>query len=131
MGANMTQRLIENGHQVVAFDLSDEARRAVAAKGAETAATLEEMVGKLDPPGVAWVMVPAGAPTTSTIDTLKALMARGDAVIDGGNANYKEAAPTAASLAEKGIGFVDVGTSGGVWGLANGYCLMVGGDKPS
>jgi 6-phosphogluconate dehydrogenase len=94
MGANMTQRLIEKGHQVVAFDLSDEARRAVAAKGAETAPTLEEMVGKLDPPRVAWVMVPAGAPTTSTIDTLKALMARGDAVIDGGNSNYKEAAPT-------------------------------------
>src|SRR5579862_8205551 len=128
MGANMTQRLIEKGHQVVAFDLSDEARRAVAAKGADTAATLAEMVGKLDAPRVAWVMVPAGAPTTSTIDTLKDLMAAGDVVIDGGNSNYKEAAPTAASLADKGIGFVDAGTSGGVWGLANGYCLMVGGD---
>jgi len=129
MGANMTQRLVDKGHQVVAFDLSDEARTAVAAKGAETAATLAEMVAKLDPPRVAWVMVPAGPPTTSTIDTLKGLMQRGDAVIDGGNSNYKEAAPTAASLAEKGIGFVDAGTSGGVWGLANGYCLMVGGEK--
>ena len=129
MGANMTQRLIEKGHQVVAFDLSDEARAGVAAKGADTAATLAEMVGKLDPPRVAWVMVPAGAPTTSTIDTLKGLMERGDAVIDGGNSNYKEAAPTAASLAERGVGFIDAGTSGGVWGLANGYCLMVGGEK--
>src|SRR5580704_14675114 len=129
MGANMTQRLIEKGHQVVAFDLSDEARKAVAAKGAETAATLAEMVAKLDPPRVAWVIVPAGAPTTSTIDTLKGLMERGDAVIDGGNSNYTEAAPTAASLAEKGIGFIDAGTSGGVWGLANGYCLMVGGEE--
>src|SRR5579863_10155809 len=129
MGANMTQRLIEKSHEVVAFDLSEEARAAVASKGAETAATLAEMVAKLDPPRVAWVMVPAGPPTTSTIDTLKGLMERGDAVIDGGNSNYKEAAPTAASLAEKGIGFIDAGTSGGVWGLANGYCLMVGGEK--
>src|SRR3984893_7562832 len=129
MGANMTQRLIEKGHQVVAFDLSDDARAAVAALGAETAATLAEMVAKLDPPRVAWVMVPAGAPTTSTIDTLKGLMEKGDAVIDGGNSNYNEGAPTAASLAERGIGFVDAGTSGGVWGLANGYCLMVGGEE--
>src|SRR5580704_17941613 len=110
MGANMTQRLIEKGHQVVAFDLSEQARAGVAAKGADTAATLAEMVSKLDAPRVAWVMVPAGDATTSTIDTLKGLMARGDVVIDGGNSNYKEAAPTAASLAEKGIGFVDVGT---------------------
>jgi 6-phosphogluconate dehydrogenase len=87
------------------------------------------MVAKLDAPRVAWVMVPAGEPTTSTIETLKGLMDRGDAVIDGGNSNYKEAAPTAASLAEQGVGFVDAGTSGGVWGLANGYCLMVGGEK--
>jgi 6-phosphogluconate dehydrogenase len=74
-------------------------------------------------------MVPSGEPTRSTIDTLKGLLDRGDVVIDGGNSNYKEAAPTAASLAERGIGFVDAGTSGGVWGLANGYCLMVGGDQ--
>ena len=129
MGANMTQRLIEKGHEVVAFDLSDEARAAVAAAtGAQTAATVQEMVAALDPPRVAWVMVPAGAPTNSTIDTLKDLMASGDVVIDGGNSNYKEAGPAAASLAERGIGFVDAGTSGGVWGLANGYCLMVGGE---
>jgi 6-phosphogluconate dehydrogenase len=129
MGANMTERLIEKGHQVVAFDLSAEARAAVAAKGAQPAATLEEMVAGLAPPRVAWVMVPSGAPTTSTIETLKGLMESGDIVIDGGNSNYKEARPAADSLAGKGIGFVDAGTSGGIWGLANGYCLMVGGTK--
>ncbi|MHB8681084.1 MAG: phosphogluconate dehydrogenase (NAD(+)-dependent, decarboxylating) [Acidimicrobiales bacterium] len=127
MGANMSQRLVEKGHEVVAFDLSEQARTAVAAHGAQTAATLEELVTKLDPPRVVWVMVPAGDPTTSTIDALKGLLSAGDVVIDGGNSNYKEAAPTAASLAERGIGFVDAGTSGGIWGLANGYCLMVGG----
>ena len=127
MGANMTQRLLDKGHEVVAFDLSAEARAAAAAKGAVAAASLEELVEHLAAPRVAWVMVPAGAPTTQTVDTLKGLMSSGDVVIDGGNSNYKEAAPTAASLAEKGISFVDAGTSGGVWGLAEGYCLMVGG----
>jgi len=131
MGANMTQRLLEKGHQVVAFDLSAEARAAAATKGADPAATLEELVAKLEPPRVAWVMVPAGPPTTSTIETLKGLLSAGDVVIDGGNSNYKEAAPTAESLAQKGVGFVDAGTSGGVWGLANGYCLMVGGTRES
>jgi 6-phosphogluconate dehydrogenase len=129
MGANMTQRLIEKGHEVVAFDLSADARSAVEKKGAESAASLEELVTKLPAPRVAWVMVPAGKATVSTIDTLKTLMSSGDVVIDGGNSNYREARPTADSLAEKGIGFVDAGTSGGIWGLANGYCLMVGGDK--
>ena len=127
MGANMTERLIEKGHEVVAFDLNADARASVASKGAETAATLDEMVSKLPSPRVAWVMVPAGDATNSTIDTLKNLMSSGDVVIDGGNSNYKEAAPTAESLKTKGVGFIDAGTSGGVWGLANGYCLMVGG----
>ena len=127
MGANMTERLIEKGHEVVAFDLNADARPSVASKGAETAATLDEMVSKLPSPRVAWVMVPAGDATNSTIDTLKNLMSSGDVVIDGGNSNYKEAAPTAESLKTKGVGFIDAGTSGGVWGLANGYCLMVGG----
>jgi 6-phosphogluconate dehydrogenase len=129
MGANMTQRLIEKGHQVIAFDLSAAARESVAAKGAQTASSLKEMVAKLDAPRVAWVMVPAGDPTTSTIETLKGLMDSGDVVIDGGNSNYRHAPPTAESLAENGIGFVDAGTSGGVWGLGEGYCLMVGGTK--
>jgi 6-phosphogluconate dehydrogenase len=127
MGANMSQRLVEKGHQVVAFDLSAEARQSVAAHGATAAETLDKLAAALDRPRVVWVMVPAGDPTNSTIDTLKGLMSQGDVVIDGGNSNYKEAAPIATSLAEKGIGFVDAGTSGGVWGLTEGYCLMVGG----
>ncbi len=127
MGANMTTRLLHKGHQVVAFDLSPEARAGAASQGAETADSIEELVTKLEPRRVVWVMVPAGEPTASTVDTLKGLLSSGDVVIDGGNSNYKEAAPMAASLAEKGIDFVDAGTSGGVWGLTEGYCLMVGG----
>src|SRR5664280_1299506 len=127
MGANMTQRLIEHGHQVVAFDLSEQARAAAAAFGAEPAATLEELASKLAAPRVAWVMVPAGAPTNSTITTLAGLFEPGDVIIDGGNSNYKETAPLVESLAVKGIALVDAGTSGGIWGLKEGYCLMVGG----
>src|SRR5579872_1760637 len=114
MGANMTQRLIEHGHEVVAFDLSAQARQDVAGKGAQPAATLEELVGALAAPRVVWVMVPAGRPTVETIATLKTLLSSGDVVIDGGNTKYKESGPTAADLGEKGIALVDAGTSGGV-----------------
>jgi 6-phosphogluconate dehydrogenase len=131
MGANMTERLLQGGHEVVAFDLSAEARQAVAAKGAEPAASIEELVGKLSPPRAAWVMVPSGKPTDATIAELGERFERGDVVVDGGNSNYKEAAPTAERLAARGIGFVDAGTSGGVWGLTEGYCLMVGGTDES
>jgi 6-phosphogluconate dehydrogenase len=131
MGANMTERLLKGGHEVVAFDLSEAARDAAAAKGAEPAASLQEVADKLAPPRAAWVMVPSGKPTTDTIAALGGLFEKGDVIIDGGNSNYKEAEPTAAALAEKGIGFVDAGTSGGVWGLNEGYCLMVGGTKES
>ncbi|MGA3352166.1 MAG: phosphogluconate dehydrogenase (NAD(+)-dependent, decarboxylating) [Acidimicrobiales bacterium] len=127
MGANMSRRLIEKGHQVVGFDLGAEARAAVASYGADTAATLEEMAAKLSPPRVAWVMVPSGKPTDDTVSALGGLFATGDIVIDGGNSNYKKAAPYATQLAERGVQFIDAGTSGGVWGLENGYCLMVGG----
>ena len=127
MGANMTRRLIEKGHEVVGFDLGAEARASVAAYGADTAATLEELASKLTAPRVAWVMVPAGKATDETVTALGRLFEAGDLVIDGGNSNYKEAAPYAAELAANGVQFIDVGTSGGVWGLANGYCLMVGG----
>ncbi len=127
MGANMTERLLKAGHEVVAFDLSAEARDAVAAKGAEPATSLEELAAKLTAPRAVWVMVPSGAPTDSTIAELADHFESGDVIVDGGNSNYKEAGPTAAQLAEKGIGFVDAGTSGGVWGLTEGYCLMVGG----
>jgi 6-phosphogluconate dehydrogenase len=127
MGANMTTPLIEQGHEVVGFDLGAEARATVAGYGAETAATLEELAGKLSAPRVAWVMVPSGKPTDETVAALGSLFDPGDIVIDGGNSNYKEAAPYAAQLAAGGVQFIDAGTSGGVWGLENGYCLMVGG----
>jgi 6-phosphogluconate dehydrogenase len=127
MGANMTQRLIEHGHEVVAFDLNAEAREATTAFGAKPVATLEELAAALEPPRVAWVMVPAGAPTNSTITTLAGLFAPGDVIIDGGNSNYKETAPLVGELAAQGIALVDAGTSGGIWGLKEGYCLMVGG----
>ena len=131
MGANMTQRLVEHGHDVVAFDVSADARASVAAHGASAVDSLQGFADALDAPRVVWVMVPAGEPTDSTIATLGDVLSPGDVVIDGGNSNYTEAAPTAQSLAAKGIGFVDAGTSGGVWGLANGYCLMVGGTEES
>ena len=127
MGANMTRRLIEKGHEVVGFDLGAEARSAVAAYGADTASSLEELAAKLSPPRGAWVRVPAGRPTEDTVRSLGQLFEAGDLVIDGGNSNYKEAAPYAERLARRGIAFVDAGTSGGVWGLENGYCIMVGG----
>ena len=127
MGANMAQRLIEHGHEVVAFDLSEDARSAAAAFGARPVATLEELAGALEPPRVAWVMVPAGAATNTTITTLAGLFAPGDVIIDGGNSNYKETAPLVDRLATQGIALVDAGTSGGIWGLKEGYCLMVGG----
>jgi 6-phosphogluconate dehydrogenase len=127
MGANMAQRLVEHGHEVVGYDLSDAARESVAAFGAETAATLDELAAKLTPPRVAWVMVPSGAPTNSTITALAERFEAGDVIVDGGNSNYKETAPLVAQLAADGIALVDAGTSGGIWGLKEGYCLMVGG----
>ncbi|MDA8358745.1 MAG: decarboxylating 6-phosphogluconate dehydrogenase [Actinomycetota bacterium] len=127
MGANMTERLIGGGHQVVAYDLSEDARRAAEAHGAQAAGSLADLASKLTPPRAAWVMVPAGDATDSTIAELAQHFEAGDVIVDGGNSNYKEAGPTAARLAERGIGFVDAGTSGGVWGLKEGYCLMVGG----
>jgi 6-phosphogluconate dehydrogenase len=127
MGANMTERLLKGGHEVVAYDLSADALKQAAGKGAETATTLAELAEKLTPPRAAWVMVPAGAATNSTIDELAGLFAAGDVIVDGGNSNFNEAAPIAERLKKDGIGFVDAGTSGGVWGLTEGYCLMVGG----
>ncbi|MFZ2057446.1 MAG: decarboxylating 6-phosphogluconate dehydrogenase [Acidimicrobiales bacterium] len=129
MGANMTRRLIDKGHEVVGFDLGTDARAAVAAYGADTASSLEELAAKLPSPRVAWVMVPSGKPTEETVASLGQHFEAGDLVIDGGNSNFKDAAPYAALLAERGVQFVDAGTSGGVWGLENGYCLMVGGSR--
>ncbi len=127
MGANMTLRLLQRGHDVVGFDLGEAARAKVAEQGARTAATLEELVKSLDAPRVVWVMVPAGEATDSTLERLGGLLAAGDVVIDGGNSIYKSAAAYAERLGRHGVHFIDAGTSGGVWGLENGYCLMVGG----
>ena len=129
MGGNMTQRLLDGGHEVVAFDRNEEVVTAVETQGATGARSLGELVEKLEPPRAAWVMVPAGAPTVETIDELVALMSSGDTIIDGGNSRYSDAVARSATLAEKGIGFIDAGVSGGVWGLKLGYNLMVGGDR--
>jgi 6-phosphogluconate dehydrogenase len=129
MGANMTARLLRGGHEVVAFDRDPAAVARAAGGGATGADSLEDLARRLgDGPRVAWVMVPAGPPTEQTVDALAALLAPGDVVVDGGNSNYQDSVRRGAALAARGVRFVDAGTSGGVWGLAEGYALMVGGD---
>jgi len=127
MGANMATRLLRNGHRVVANDLHASAIRAIAAEGAEGAHSLEGLVEKLAAPRAIWMMVPAGAPTEQTVDAVAPLLAPGDILIDGGNSHYQDSARRAAALQERDLYFVDVGTSGGVWGLTEGYSMMVGG----
>ena len=127
MGANMTTRLLAGGHAIVAFDRSADAVAAARKGGAEGVGSLAELVERLSAPRAVWVMVPSGDPTESTVQALGAALARGDVVVDGGNSNYKDSMRRAAALAERGIGFLDCGTSGGVWGLKEGYSLMVGG----
>jgi 6-phosphogluconate dehydrogenase len=129
MGANMAQRLMRGGHRVVGFDPSDTARKLIESKGAESAATLQATVTKLAAPRTIWLMVPAGDVTDGTITSLEPLLAPGDTVIDGGNSNYRDTQRRAHSLAQRGIHYVDSGTSGGVWGLEEGYSLMIGGDE--
>ncbi|HET7487347.1 MAG TPA: decarboxylating 6-phosphogluconate dehydrogenase [Acidimicrobiales bacterium] len=129
MGANMTRRLVDAGHEVVAYDRDLTAVAKAADEGAVGASSLEEMAEKLSPPRAVWVMVPAGGPTRSTVEALGEILDEGDTVVDGGNSRYTDSQARAASLAERGVAFVDAGVSGGVWGLKNGYCLMVGGDR--
>jgi 6-phosphogluconate dehydrogenase len=129
MGANMAQRLLRGGHQVVGFDPAEAARKLIEEKGAQSAASLEGLVAKLNAPRVVWLMVPAGAITDSTIDALAPLLSAGDSIIDGGNSNYRDTQRRAAAAAKRQINYVDSGTSGGIWGLAEGYSLMIGGDK--
>jgi 6-phosphogluconate dehydrogenase len=129
MGANMAQRLIRGGHQVVGYDPADGPRKAIEAKGGQSAASLERLVGALKAPRTSWLMVPAGAVTDGTINDLTPLLAAGDTIIDGGNSNYKDTQRRAAALAQRRIQYVDSGTSGGVWGLEEGYSLMIGGDE--
>jgi 6-phosphogluconate dehydrogenase len=129
MGANMTLRLLRAGHDVVVYDRDPAAAGPLQAEGAAAASSLEEFVGALDPPRHAWIMVPSGAPVTETIEVLSSFMESGDCIIDGGNSMYKDSEARAQLLEQQGILFLDCGTSGGVWGLENGYCLMVGGER--
>jgi 6-phosphogluconate dehydrogenase len=129
MGANMTTRLLRGGHRVVAYDLSADAVRAAEAAGADGARTLEEVVSRLAAPRAIWLMVPAGEPTENTLNALAAQLSPGDILVDGGNSNYKDTLRRAATLRAQGLYLVDAGTSGGIWGLAEGYSLMVGGDE--
>ena len=127
MGANMTQRLLGGGHEVIVTDLNEAAVQAAEGHGATAAPNLEGIVNALTEPRVVWVMVPHGAATENTVQALGRLLSAGDTLIDGGNSNYKETMRRGAELAERGIHFIDVGTSGGVWGLAEGYSMMIGG----
>jgi 6-phosphogluconate dehydrogenase len=129
MGANMVRRLMKGGHQCVVYDRNPDAIAALEKEGAVGARTLEEVAKKLQKPRAAWVMVPAGDPTESTVKALGALFEAGDVLIDGGNSFYKDDVRRAKELAGKGVHYVDAGTSGGVWGAERGYCLMVGGPK--
>jgi 6-phosphogluconate dehydrogenase len=128
MGLNMVTRLRRGGHDIVVYDRSAEAVERAAAVGARGAASLEVLVSALSAPRAVWVMVPAGAPTESTIGALANLLSPGDTVIDGGNTNFHDDVRRAKTLAPKQLHYVDAGTSGGIWGLQEGYCLMVGGE---
>jgi 6-phosphogluconate dehydrogenase len=128
MGAGIVRRLLEDGHRCVGYDIHPDAVGAVVADGAEGAASLEELAAKLEKPRAVWVMVPAGEITNSTIAAVAEVLEPGDVVIDGGNTYYHDDLRHAAALREKGIHHLDVGTSGGVWGLRRGFCLMIGGE---
>ncbi|MEE8356891.1 MAG: NAD(P)-binding domain-containing protein, partial [Anaerolineales bacterium] len=130
MGSNMARRLIRNGHQIIGFNLSPDITRELAEnEGLQAAFSLEEVIKNLPQPRVVWVMVPAGDPTEMTIKSLTSLLAEGDIIVDGGNSNYQNSIRHGKTLAEKGIAFIDVGTSGGIWGLTEGYSMMVGGEE--
>ena len=128
MGGNMAQRLIRGGHRVIAYDPSPDAVAAAEQEGVSGVSSLANLVDRLSLPRAVWTMVPAGQPTQDTIDTLADLMSTGDVIVDGGNANYKDSIRRASELGARGISFLDAGTSGGIWGLEEGYSIMVGGD---
>ena len=129
MGGNMVQRLLAAGHRVVAYDTNQEAVASTGSLGAIGAASLEDLVSLLPPPRAIWLMLPQGQPTEDTMQLLVPLLSSGDVVLDGGNANYKDTLGRAEKLSENGIDLMDVGTSGGIWGLSEGYTLMVGGKE--
>src|SRR6266545_3658481 len=126
MGGNMTERLMRDGHKVVVFDRSADAVQKYVKLGAIGAGSPADIVAALAPPRVVWIMVPAGKPVDDTIGALLPGLSKGDVIIDGGNSNFHDTMRRAAELAGKEIHFVDSGTSGGIWGLENGYCLMIG-----
>ena len=128
MGGNMAQRLLHGGHDVVAYDPNAEAVQAASAQGAKAASSMQDMVGQLDVPKAVWVMVPSGAPTEGTVNSVADALSKDDVVIDGGNSNYKDSMRRAVFLKERGIHFMDAGTSGGIWGLTEGYSMMIGGE---
>jgi 6-phosphogluconate dehydrogenase len=127
MGGNMTERLMRDGHEVVVYDRTPETVQKYVGLGSEGADSPASMVSKLRSPRVVWIMVPAGKPVDDTIASLLPGMSKGDVIIDGGNSNFHDTMRRGAELSQKGIEFVDSGTSGGIWGLTNGYCLMIGG----
>jgi 6-phosphogluconate dehydrogenase len=127
MGANMARRLMRDGHRIVAYDVNPDAVAALAGEGAEGADSLADLASKLSAPRSVWVMVPAGEITEQTVDGVAAVLEPGDAIIDGGNSYYRDDIRRAAKVGERGIDYVDCGTSGGVFGLERGYCLMIGG----
>jgi 6-phosphogluconate dehydrogenase len=129
MGGNISRRLMRAGHEIVAFDLNEDSVRQLEADGAIAAGSLEDAVARLEAPRVFWVMLPAGAPTERTIFYLRTILQAGDVVIDGGNSYFKDDVRRSKECREHGIHYVDVGTSGGIWGLDRGYCLMIGGEK--
>jgi len=128
MGANMTERLVRGGHRIISYDRSPEAIQRVVDKGALGARSLSDFVKQLTPPRAIWLMVPSGDAVDQTIEQLLPNIVKGDVLIDGGNSNYKDSIRRAEKLTAQGMHFVDAGTSGGVWGLQNGYCMMVGGE---
>src|SRR3712207_3191750 len=128
MGANMVRRLLRDGHQVVAYNRTAEKTKEIEGEGAEGAYSIAELVGKLQAPRAVWVMVPAGDATEAQIEELLEHLEPGDTIIDGGNTNFHDDVRRHAALKERGISYVDAGTSGGIWGLQVGYCLMVGGE---
>jgi 6-phosphogluconate dehydrogenase len=127
MGGNMVRRLLADGHEIVAWARSEESVREAAAGGAVVATSLEDVAARLTPPRVVWLMIPAGDPVEKSIAGLRPLLSAGDVIVDGGNSRFSDSARRAADLEKDRIGFLDAGTSGGVWGLKYGYCLMVGG----
>ncbi len=131
MGANMTERLLHAGHRVVGYARSADSVQRVVGLGGAGATSLADVARQLAPPRVIWLMVPSGGPVDETIDGLLPHLQEADAIIDGGNSYYKDSMRRGTRLAEHGIHFIDVGTSGGVWGLREGYCLMIGGDRPT